>query len=175
MATQCIWAFKHGQDDQLNLKPSSRMGKTGSLSEFGTWWAGPSFPHCHLWGLQKNRSYLNDESQFLLSQLNGGVRNWCQQHERLDASFLVSEVQAGGDGVMMRGTFSWHSSDLLLEHCLDMSKKHHKSQITLSWGFFLGGGGLNALNAFSFSPFWCVLSKFWINFSLITVHFLLST
>ncbi len=48
------------------------------------------------------------------------VRIWCEEHESMDLSCLVSTVQAGG-GVMMWGIFSWHTLVPLvpIEHCLN--------------------------------------------------------
>ncbi len=42
-------------------------------------------------------------------------------HESIDPSCLVSTVQAGGGGVMVRGIFSWHTLDPLvpIEHRLN--------------------------------------------------------
>ncbi len=42
----------------------------------------------------------SDESRFLLRHSDGRVRIWCKEHERMDPSWLVSTVQAGG-GVMV--------------------------------------------------------------------------
>ncbi len=49
----------------------------------------------------------SDESRFLLRYSDGRVRIWRKEHERMDPSYLVSTVQAGGGGVMMWGIFSW--------------------------------------------------------------------
>ncbi len=37
----------------------------------------------------------------------------------MDLSCLVSTVQAGGGGVMMWGIFSWHTSPVPIERCLN--------------------------------------------------------
>ncbi len=50
----------------------------------------------------------SDESRFLLRHSDGRVRIWYKEHESMDASCLVSMVQAGG-GVMVWGIFSWHT------------------------------------------------------------------
>ncbi len=49
----------------------------------------------------------SDESRFLLRHSDGRVRIWCKDHESMDASSLVSTVQAGG--LMLWGIFSWHT------------------------------------------------------------------
>ncbi len=51
----------------------------------------------------------SDESRFLLQHSDGRVRIWRKEHESMDPSCLVSTVQAGGDGVRVRGVFSWHT------------------------------------------------------------------
>ncbi len=51
----------------------------------------------------------SDESPFLLQHSDSRVRIWCKEHESMDPSCLVSTVQAGGGGVMVRGIFSWHT------------------------------------------------------------------
>ncbi len=51
----------------------------------------------------------SDESRFLLQHSDGRVRIWYKEHESMDPSCLVSTVQAGGGGVMVRGIFSWHT------------------------------------------------------------------
>ncbi len=52
----------------------------------------------------------SDESRFLLRHSDGRVRIWYKEHESMDASCLVSTVQAGGGGgVMVWGIFSWHT------------------------------------------------------------------
>ncbi len=51
----------------------------------------------------------SDESRFLLQHSDGRVRIWYKEHESMDPSCLVSTVRAGGDGVMVRGVFSWHT------------------------------------------------------------------
>ncbi len=63
----------------------------------------------------------SDESRFLLRHSDGRVRNWCKEHESMDPPCLVSTVQAGGGGVMVRGIFSWHTLGLLvpIEHRLN--------------------------------------------------------
>ncbi|MDF4419820.1 hypothetical protein P3392_23745 [Vibrio parahaemolyticus] len=49
----------------------------------------------------------SDESGFLLQHSDGRVRIWCEQHESMDPSCLVSTVQAAaGGGVMVWGRFS---------------------------------------------------------------------
>ncbi len=50
-------------------------------------------------------------SRFLLQHSDGRVRIWRKEHESMDASCLVSTVQAagGGGGVMVWGIFSWHT------------------------------------------------------------------
>ncbi len=62
----------------------------------------------------------SDESRFLLRHSDGRVRIWRKEHESMDPSCLVSTVQAAG-GVMVWGTFSWHTLGLLvpIEHCLN--------------------------------------------------------
>ncbi len=63
----------------------------------------------------------SDESRFLLQHSDGRVRTWRKEHERVDPSCLVSKVQAGDGGVMVRGIFSWHTLANLvpIEHCLN--------------------------------------------------------
>ncbi len=51
----------------------------------------------------------SDESRFLLQNSDGRVRIWRKGHQSMDPSCLVSMVQAGGGGVMVWGTFSWHT------------------------------------------------------------------
>ncbi|XDV36000.1 hypothetical protein PO909_005854 [Leuciscus waleckii] len=51
----------------------------------------------------------SDESRFLLRHSDGRVRIWRKQNENMDPSCLVTTVQAGGDGVMVWGMFSWHT------------------------------------------------------------------
>jgi len=51
----------------------------------------------------------SDESRFLLRLSDGRVRIWRKQNENLDPSYLVTTVQAGSGGVMVWGTFSWHT------------------------------------------------------------------
>ncbi len=51
----------------------------------------------------------SDESWFLLRHTDDRVRIWCKEHESMDRFCLVSTVQAGGGGVMVRGIFSWHT------------------------------------------------------------------
>ncbi len=51
----------------------------------------------------------SDESRFLLRHSDGRVRIWRKEHKSMDPSCLVSMVQAGGGGVMVRGIFSWHT------------------------------------------------------------------
>jgi len=51
----------------------------------------------------------SDESRFLLKHSDGRVRIWREQNENMDPSCLVTTVQAGGDGVMVWGMFSWHT------------------------------------------------------------------
>ncbi len=51
----------------------------------------------------------SDESQFLLRYSDGRVRIWRKEHESMDPSCLVSTVQAGGGGEMVRRVFSWHT------------------------------------------------------------------
>ena len=48
------------------------------------------------------------ESGFLLRHTDVRVRIYCQQHESMDPACLVSTIQAGGDGVMVWGMFSYH-------------------------------------------------------------------
>ncbi len=62
----------------------------------------------------------SDESWFLLQHSDGRVRIWHKEHESIDPSCLVSTVQAGG-GVMVWGTFSWHTLGPLvpIEHRLN--------------------------------------------------------
>ncbi len=52
---------------------------------------------------------------------DGRVRIWRKEHESMDASCLVSAVQAGGGGVMVWGIFSWHTFGPLvpMEHRLN--------------------------------------------------------
>jgi len=63
----------------------------------------------------------SDEFLFLLRHSDGRVRIWCEEHESMDPSCLVSTFQAGGGGVMVWGIFSWHTLDPLvpIEHCLN--------------------------------------------------------
>ncbi len=63
----------------------------------------------------------SDESRFLLGHSYGRVRIWRKEHESMDPSCLVSTVQAGGDGVMVWGIFSWHTLGPLvpIEHRLN--------------------------------------------------------
>ncbi len=65
----------------------------------------------------------SDESRFLLRHSDGRVRIWYKEHESRDPSCLVSMVQAGGDGVMVWGIFSWHTLGPLIpiEHSLNTS------------------------------------------------------
>ncbi len=51
----------------------------------------------------------SDESRFLLRHSDGRIRIWRKEHKSMDPSCLVSMVQAGGGGVMVRGIFSWHT------------------------------------------------------------------
>uniref|UniRef100_A0A673ZWN7 Uncharacterized protein n=1 Tax=Salmo trutta TaxID=8032 RepID=A0A673ZWN7_SALTR len=53
------------------------------------------------------------------------VRIWRKQHESMAPSCLVSTVQAGGDGVMVWGMFSWHTLRPLIpiEQCFHAPKK----------------------------------------------------
>ncbi len=51
----------------------------------------------------------SDESWFLLWHSDGRVRICLKVYESMDPSCLVSTVQAGGDGVMVWGIFSWHT------------------------------------------------------------------
>ncbi len=41
--------------------------------------------------------------------IDGRVRIWRKEHESMDPSCLVSTVQARGGGIMVWGTFSWHT------------------------------------------------------------------
>ncbi len=58
----------------------------------------------------------SDDSQVLLQHSDGRVRIW-----RKDPSCVVSKVQAGGDGVMCGGIYSWHTLGPLvpIEHRLN--------------------------------------------------------
>ncbi len=58
---------------------------------------------------------------FLLRHSDDRVRIWRKEHESMDPSCLVSTVQAGGDGVMVRWIFSWHTLGPLvpIEHQLN--------------------------------------------------------
>ncbi len=62
----------------------------------------------------------SDESRFLLRHSDGRVRIWCEQHDSMDPSCLVSTVQAAGV-VMVWGIFSWHTLGPLVptEHRLN--------------------------------------------------------
>ena len=61
-------------------------------------------------GDEKNVAW-SDES---LRRTDGRVRIWCQQHEFMDPTCLVSTVQAVGGGVMVWQMFSWHTLGLLI-------------------------------------------------------------
>ncbi len=63
----------------------------------------------------------SDESWFLLQHSDARVRMCLKEHESMDPSCLVSTVQAGGDGVMVWGIFSWNTLGPLvpIEHHLD--------------------------------------------------------
>ncbi len=63
----------------------------------------------------------SDESRFLLQHSDGGVRVWHKEHESMDPSCLVSTVQTGGGGVMVRGIIPWHTLGPLvpIEHHLN--------------------------------------------------------
>ncbi len=63
----------------------------------------------------------SDESMFLLRHSDGRVRIWHKDHESMDPSNLVSTVQAGGGGVIVFRTFSWHTLGplVLIEHRLN--------------------------------------------------------
>ncbi len=62
----------------------------------------------------------SDESRFLLRHSDGRVRTCRKEHKSMDPSCLFSTVQAAGGGVMMLGTFSWHTLGPLvpIEHSL---------------------------------------------------------
>ncbi len=51
----------------------------------------------------------SDESRFLLQHSDGRVRIWRKGHQSMDPSCLVSMVRTAGGGVMVWGTFSWHT------------------------------------------------------------------
>ncbi len=69
---------------------------------------------------------------FLLRHSDSRVRIWLKEHESMYPSCLVSMVQAGGGGVMVRGIFSWHTwgSLIPIEHrlnataCLSIAADH---------------------------------------------------
>ncbi len=79
----------------------------------------------------KNVSW-SDESRFLLRHSDGRVRIWRKEHESMDPSCLVSKVQAGGGGVMVRGIFYWHTLGPLvpIEHRLNATA--YLSIVTMS-------------------------------------------
>ncbi len=54
----------------------------------------------------------SDESRFLLLHSEVRVRIWHKEHESMNASCLVSTVQAGGGGVMVRVIFLAHFGPL---------------------------------------------------------------
>ncbi len=75
----------------------------------------------HLW----THNTLNPEADGLQQQkTTPGVvyplepQLWHKEHESMDPSCLVSTVQAGGGGVMVRGIFSWHTLGPI-EHLLN--------------------------------------------------------
>ncbi len=51
----------------------------------------------------------SDESWFLLRHSDVRVRMWRKEHKSMDPSCLLSTVQAGGGGVMVRVIFYWHT------------------------------------------------------------------
>ncbi len=57
------------------------------------------------WTINDWKNVWSDESRFLLRHSDHRVRIWRKEHESMDASCLVSTVQAGGGGVMCRGYF----------------------------------------------------------------------
>ncbi len=61
------------------------------------------------------------ESRFLLRHSDGRVRILRKEHERMYPSCLDLTVQAGGDGVMVCGIYSWHTLGPLapIEHRLN--------------------------------------------------------
>ncbi len=63
------------------------------------------------------------ESRFLLQHSDGRFRIWRKVNESMDPSCLVSTVQAGGGGVMVRGMFSWHTLGpfVPIEHRLNVT------------------------------------------------------
>lgn len=64
----------------------------------------------------------SDKSLFLLQHADGMVIIWCKKHESMQPSFLVSAVQAGGDGgVIVWGIFSWRTVGplILIDHQLN--------------------------------------------------------
>ncbi len=63
----------------------------------------------------------SDESRFLLQHSDGRVRIWCEEHESMDPSCLVSTVQTASGGLMVWGIFSWHTLGPLvpIEHHLN--------------------------------------------------------
>ncbi len=62
----------------------------------------------------------SDESRFLLRYSDGRVRIWCKEHKTWIHPAL-SQVEAGGGGVMVWGIFSWHTLGPLvsIEHRLN--------------------------------------------------------
>ncbi len=83
----------------------------------------PPFAQAHQnWTIEdwKNVAW-SDESRFLLRHSDGRVRIWRKEHESMDPSCLVSTVQAGGGGLIVFRTFSWHTLGplVLIEHRLN--------------------------------------------------------
>ncbi len=83
----------------------------------------PPFAQAHQnWTIEdwKNVAW-SDESMFLLRHSDGRVRIWHKDHESMDPSCLVSTVQAGGGGLIVFRTFSWHTLGplVLIEHRLN--------------------------------------------------------
>ena len=60
------------------------------------------------WTIEEWKNFAwSKESRFLLRHADGRVRIWCNQHEFMSPSCLVSTVQAGGGSIMVWGRFSW--------------------------------------------------------------------
>uniref|UniRef100_A0AAY4C1X3 Uncharacterized protein n=1 Tax=Denticeps clupeoides TaxID=299321 RepID=A0AAY4C1X3_9TELE len=60
------------------------------------------------------------------------VRIWHQHYESMDPPCLVSTAQAGGGGVMVWGTFSWHTLaylSYLVESMLRRTKAVLKAEV----------------------------------------------
>ncbi len=87
------------------------------------------------------------ESRFLLQHSDGRVRIWCNEHESMDSSCLVSSFQAGGGGVMVWGYFlgtlwalstNWASFKChsLPEYCCWQCSSLYAYSVTIFWCYF---------------------------------------